>query len=475
MRLDHRYLSKTWALPLALAAAFSILMLQGQVDPPHVEAALAPGQTVEIDKFVDVPDFPPKLDVFLLVDLSGSYFDDLPNIKALAPGIFDSVKANVADVRFGLGSFVDFPFSPWGSSASGDYAYRLDQNLTPTKAAWVSAVNAMFTRFGNDFPESQYEALFQAATGAGRDVVPPGLSPGDIAPGQGPSFRSDATKIIIITTDAFFHNAGDPGPFPYPGPSAAAATAALQSAGIKVIALKAPGSGSQMDAVAAATGGSVQPTTSTSSDIADAILAALESLTFDITAAPQGCGPLEIDYDPPLIEDVSGPLTVEFLESIAVPGDVAANELNEDGEVHCLVEFLAGDAVIGEQTIWITVRREAAIDIKPGSFPNSINPSRTRGVIPVAVLGSEEFDVMDIDTFSLAFGPLGAPPAHNVGNPPEPGHLEDVNGDGFTDLVTHHIAGETGIASGDTEACLTGKTLDGINFQGCDSVRTVGR
>ena len=102
------------------------------------------------------------------------------------------------------------------------------------------------------------------------------------------------------------------------------------------------------------------------------------------------------------------------------------------------------------------------IDIKPGSDPNSIN-SKSMGLVPVAILGSDDFDVMDVDVNSVTFGPDGAAPVHG-------GHFEDVNGDGLTDLVVHFVQKETGLSPGDTEADLNGATLDGTEFCGMDAV-----
>jgi hypothetical protein len=114
------------------------------------------------------------------------------------------------------------------------------------------------------------------------------------------------------------------------------------------------------------------------------------------------------------------------------------------------------------------------IDIKPGSDPNSIN-TKSNGVIPVALLGSALFNVTLIDVTTLAFGPSGASLAHDLTDLVVLAeHLQDVNTDGFTDLVSHYRQKQTGLAVGATEACLTAElTGGGGSISGCDSVNVV--
>jgi hypothetical protein len=126
----------------------------------------------------------------------------------------------------------------------------------------------------------------------------------------------------------------------------------------------------------------------------------------------------------------------------------------------------------GFQTLVLPIE-EIEIDIKPHRHPNSIN-LRSRGVIPVAILGSDTVDVADVDVTTLAFGPDGAMPAddltkHSVYDD----HPSDVNGDGFSDLISKFWTQDAGFAVGDEEACLSGELVDGTLFEGCDSVQIV--
>ena len=107
-----------------------------------------------------------------------------------------------------------------------------------------------------------------------------------------------------------------------------------------------------------------------------------------------------------------------------------------------------------------------AIDIKPGSDPNSINPSSNQR-ISVGVFSTDTFDATQVDVTTVAFGPNGATEAHGRN------HIEDINNDGIADLVLHFETQATGIQCGDTEATLTAQTVGGAAIAGSDAINTV--
>lgn len=113
------------------------------------------------------------------------------------------------------------------------------------------------------------------------------------------------------------------------------------------------------------------------------------------------------------------------------------------------------------------------IDIHPGSDPNSIN-LRNKGVVPVAILTTDDFEATTVDPSTVCFGDAEEPAERDCTEAHDTGHVEDVDGDGDLDLLLHFETRETGIDSGDTEACLTGTTSDGTAVEGCDAVRTIG-
>ena len=113
-------------------------------------------------------------------------------------------------------------------------------------------------------------------------------------------------------------------------------------------------------------------------------------------------------------------------------------------------------------------RLPVAIDIKPETAVNTIQPFSTLD-IPVAILGSADLDVRDIDLDTLAFGPKRARPLAGERRV----RFQDVNADGFVDLVTTYATAKTGIAQGDTQACLTGELREGPPIRGCDAIATV--
>ncbi|WP_174734414.1 hypothetical protein [Mesobacillus harenae] len=108
------------------------------------------------------------------------------------------------------------------------------------------------------------------------------------------------------------------------------------------------------------------------------------------------------------------------------------------------------------------------IDIKPGSDPSSFG-ANSKGKIPVALFGSANFDVTQVDDSTVRFGDSEGTGAYST-----QAGLEDKNGDGFMDKVYHFSFPETNLDVYDTVGYLSGELLNGVKFSGSSDVNIVG-
>ena len=131
----------------------------------------------------------------------------------------------------------------------------------------------------------------------------------------------------------------------------------------------------------------------------------------------------------------------------------------------------------GNITIYLVVLEPESgmtIDIKPGNEQNNIN-LKSNGVVPVAVLTTDDFDAATVDPATALFA--GATASH--------WSLDDVDGDGDEDVIFHFRTQELNLDENSTEATLTAqlmsqmKTLSaaqvssGVVVSGTDTVQIV--
>lgn len=189
-------------------------------------------------------------DVVFMFDTTGSYGSLVYQFGEQSQSIMAAIKEQLGEnVQFGIASFADYPFHGWGDY--NDYAYRIDHPLTSnTQAIRDTFANSNWWYGGNDGPESTLEALYQLATGEGRDVDKNGSyeDHGDIKPAS-IGWRPGSTRIVFLGTDIDFHRGGEPAygdgepqdwwekPYYYPGPTWEETTKALMDNGITVVGL----------------------------------------------------------------------------------------------------------------------------------------------------------------------------------------------------------------------------------------------
>ena len=124
-----------------------------------------------------------------------------------------------------------------------------------------------------------------------------------------------------------------------------------------------------------------------------------------------------------------------------------------------------GKAVVYNAIKWLAPPPiPVIIDIKPGIDPNSIN-LKSKGVVPVAILTTEDFDAETVDPETVEFAGTG----------PVRWTICDVDDDGDLDMLFHFKTQDLDLDEDSTEATLIGKTFDEIAIEGTDAVNIVPR
>ncbi|HEX2027119.1 MAG TPA: hypothetical protein VHF25_03890, partial [Nitriliruptorales bacterium] len=194
-----------------------------RLEPARFAVPLAPGGSASVQEVLDLPAQPSPLDVFLLVDTSGSMD---PVIHELARGLAELVRRLTAagiDAHIGLGEFQGI--------AEDEVRYRRRVDISPPGPALQAALGDLRTRGGE---EPHLTALHQMATGAGLPAPGTGAA---VPAGQQANWRMGSLRVVVMPTDEAFGYDPD-------GPNRDTTVAALRAAQVRHIGIEVPAQGS---------------------------------------------------------------------------------------------------------------------------------------------------------------------------------------------------------------------------------------
>ena len=271
-----------------------------------------------INKLVHTPVIPPKPDVVLLVDTTGSMGGAISNVKANLHTVVTNVKSSQPTAQFAVASYRD--------EGDGAELFTVRQNLTADEPSVQAGVDSLAAGGGGDFPEAWVNGLFQVSTGA-------------------ITYRPGSSRIVVLVGDAPSHD-------PSVGHSLVQAIAALDSASTRVVAVNVADldSAGQATDVVNATGGSLVPVST--DGVSAAILAGLHDLDVTVTHQTTCDAGLTATFDHASATVPSG-TDAGFVETLTVaPG------ATQGATLHCTVDFLLDGAPAGPaftQHVAITV------------------------------------------------------------------------------------------------------------------------
>ena len=350
------FVSMLVALGLALSAALPALV-GATVTPASNTIEVHPDDTGNVTISVDVPAKPPKADILIAIDTTGSMAPSITQAKSNANQIVTDVQASVPDSQFAIVSFKD--------STDATAEYQVVRTMTGSASDVATAVNGLNASGGGDAPEA-HNLVFHKSYNP--------LEDGPIG------WRTGTKKIVIVISDAQPHGelatqglndctneSTDPygvglpngDPHGYVTATELANTSAMGADRTLFMVRQASSATVSLDcykSIAEATGGAgVNSDTNLGSQIVSLINGAFTGATnlqMDVVSAtPNPADASWVSFDPAMHEDVETPSMEPrlFDVTVTVPGGTPSGTYTFD------LRALAGGADIGHQTLTVIV------------------------------------------------------------------------------------------------------------------------
>lgn len=309
-------------LAISLTTSSALADLSNEFDFELAQYETAPPVT---NTFI-VPSVPTNVEICLVTDVSGSFGDDIDNLNQQIGSIVGIVR-NSETAMFGLATFADYPQSPYGGS--GDRPYTLVTGMT-NALDWRDAVSGLTIDYGDDYPESQLDAIYGAVNGL------------DGWGGYcGFTNSPQVTRFIISSTDSGCHSPGPGKPHLH---TVNDVVETLTDNDITFLGLAADsGARNCYEPLAQATGGSVDDLYEDGSNIQYRLRNAVAGLDYDIEPRVIGdCPELAFDFEPALIMDALPGSTIDIQQSVTLVRPIS-------DPVTCTVSY----APAGTQTVTV--------------------------------------------------------------------------------------------------------------------------
>lgn len=166
----------------------------GVLVPEDSKLTLRPGKSKTIPYGLTVPAASTPLDVYFMIDVSGSMGGTINGVRSAMQEIVDRLADLGADVNFGVGSFRAYNDPP---------AYARLRDIGPVNDELRRALNSLNASGGG--AETQMSALYQSVTGEGEAGIPPDLNM---------NFRPGSLRVSILATDEQISKGGAHKPYP---------------------------------------------------------------------------------------------------------------------------------------------------------------------------------------------------------------------------------------------------------------------